>query len=144
MKKQNGYRGYVTNRSFGGLQMPVPVQALVMRDYCSRNGLTYKLHINENIFPNSYMVLEGLPDELEIYEGILATSMFMMPKRPDRRLKIYERIISMGGSLHFVLEDYVISSQKDIEEVEEILMLTHVLGDIPAPNEVIGSSGGTF
>ena len=112
--------------------MPVPVQALVMRDYCNRHGLTYKLHINENIFPNSYMVLEGLPDELEIYEGILAISMFMMPKRPERRLKIYDRIINMGGSLHFVLEDYVISSQKDIEEVEEILMLTPLLCELPA------------
>ena len=55
---------------FGGLLMPVPVQALVMRDYCQRNGLTYKLHINENIFPNSYIILEGLPEELNIYEGI--------------------------------------------------------------------------
>ena len=43
------------------------------------------------------MVLEGLPNELDIYEGILATSMFMMPKRPERRLRIYERIINMGA-----------------------------------------------
>ena len=141
MKKRNGYRGYVTNRSFGGLQMPVPVQALVMRDYCHRNGLTYKLHINENIFPNSYMVLEGLPNELDIYEGILATSMFMMPKRAERRLGIYERILNMKGSLHFVLEDYIIRSQNDIEAVEEILDLTRLLGETPAPNEAIESVG---
>ena len=42
--------------------MPVPVQALVMRDYRQRNGLIYKLHINENIFPN-HIILEGLPEE---------------------------------------------------------------------------------
>lgn len=141
MKKRNGYRGYVTNRSFGGLQIPVPVQALVMRDYCLRNGLTYKLHINENIFPKSYMVLEGLPNELDIYEGILATSMFMMPKRPERRLGIYERILDMRGSLHFVLEDYKIISQNDIEAVEEILNLTQVLGETPAPSEASDSLG---
>ena len=67
------------------------------------------------------------------------TSMFMMPKRPERRLRIYERIINMGGSLHFVLEDYVIRSQNDIEDVEEILKLTHLIGNAPAPNEAIDS-----
>ena len=76
-----GYRGYVTSRPFGGLHIPVPVQALVLRDYCARNGYLYKLHANENVFPNSYMVLEGMINELDRYEGLLATSMFMMPKR---------------------------------------------------------------
>ncbi|MEO0962945.1 MAG: LIC12192 family sporadic carbohydrate cluster protein [Pseudomonadota bacterium] len=135
MTNRHGYRGYVTNRSFGGLQMPVPVQALVMRDYCQRNGLTYKLHINENIFPHSYIVLEGLPDELNIYEGILATSMFMMPARAERRRRIYERILAAEGSLHFVLEDLVIRTEADIEPVEEILMVTQLLGESPSPDQ---------
>lgn len=135
MTNRHGYRGYVTNRSFGGLQMPVPVQALVMRDYCQRNGLTYKLHINENIFPHSYIVLEGLPDELNIYEGILATSMFMMPARAERRRRIYERILAAEGSLHFVLEDLVIRTAADIEPVEEILMVTQLLGESPSPDQ---------
>ncbi len=135
MSNRHGYRGYVTNRSFGGLQMPVPVQALVMRDYCQRNGLTYKLHINENIFPHSYIVLEGLPDELNIYEGILATSMFMMPARAERRRRIYERILAAEGSLHFVLEDLVIRTEADIEPVEEILMVTQLLGESPSPDQ---------
>ncbi len=135
MTNRHGYRGYVTNRSFGGLQMPVPVQALVMRDYCQRNGLTYKLHINENIFPHSYIVLEGLPDELNMYEGILATSMFMMPARAERHRRIYERILEAEGSLHFVLEDLVIRTEADIEPVEEILMVTQLLGESPSPDQ---------
>ena len=64
-----GYRGYVTSRPFGGLHIPVPVQALVLRDYCARNNYLYKLHANENVFPNSYMVLEGMINELDRYEG---------------------------------------------------------------------------
>ncbi len=135
MSNRHGYRGYVTNRAFGGLQMPVPVQALVMRDYCQRNGLTYKLHINENIFPHSYIVLEGLPDELNMYEGILATSMFMMPAKPERRRRIYERILAAEGSLHFVLEDLVIRTHADIEPVEEILMVSQLLGEVPSPDQ---------
>ena len=71
MTERVGYRGYVTSRPFGGLHIPVPVQALVLRDYCARNGYLYKLHANENVFPNSYMVLEGMIHELDRYEGLL-------------------------------------------------------------------------
>ena len=128
---RQGYRGYVTCRPFGGLQIPVPVQALVMRDYCARNRLMYKLHVNENIFPNSYVVLEGLLNELDIYEGILATSMFMMPKRAARRRDIYRQILDRGASLHFVLEDVVIAASAEIEPVEEILSITALLPEVP-------------
>ena len=126
-----GYSGYVSCRPFGGLHIPVPVQALVLRDYCARNGYMYKLHANENVFPNSYMVLEGMINELVNYEGLLATSMFMMPKRPERRRRICEAILDTGASLHFVLEDFVIRARRDIEPVEEILSIYILLPAAP-------------
>jgi sporadic carbohydrate cluster protein (TIGR04323 family) len=129
--KRVGYRGYVTCRPFGGLHIPVPVQALVMRDYCARNGFMYKLHVNENIFPNSYIVLEGVINELDMFEGLLATSIFMMPKRAERRREIYKRILDKGASLHFVLEDMVIRKPADIEPVEEILSIHFLLPSAP-------------
>lgn len=130
-KNRVGYRGYVTCRPFGGLQIPVPVQALLMRDYCGRNGFMYKLHVNENIFPHSYMVLEGLINEMSVYEGILATSMFMMPKRSERRRAVYRRILDQSASLHFVLEDMVIRAESDVEPVEEILCISALLPEAP-------------
>jgi len=126
-----GYRGYVSCRPFGGLHIPVPLQALAMRDYCARNGFMYKLHVNENIFPNSYLVLEGLINELGMYEGLLATSMFMLPKRQERRLRIYGGILEQEASLHFVLEDMVIGKLADIGPVEEILSIHHLLPTAP-------------
>jgi sporadic carbohydrate cluster protein (TIGR04323 family) len=129
-----GYRGYVTSRPFGGLHIPVPVQALVLRDYCTRNSYLYKLHANENVFPNSYMVLEGMINELDRYEGLLATSMFMMPKRPERRRKIYDSVLGLGASLHFVLEDVVIRKLEDTVAVEEILSIHNLLP--VAPNQI--------
>jgi sporadic carbohydrate cluster protein (TIGR04323 family) len=126
-----GYRGYVTCRPFGGLHIGVPVQALVMRDYCARNGFMYKLHVNENIFPHSYVVLDGVINELKVYEGLLATSIFMMPKRQERRLDIYRRILDQDASLHFVLEDLVIRKPEDIDPVEEILSIHFVLPEAP-------------
>jgi sporadic carbohydrate cluster protein (TIGR04323 family) len=131
---RSGYRGYVSCRAFGGLQIPVPVQALVLRDYCVRKGYLYKLHANENSFPSSYLVLEGMINELDRYEGLLATSMFMMPKREERRRHIYDAILSKGASLHFVLEDMVVRTPPDIEPVEEILSIHNLL---PAAPQVI-------
>jgi sporadic carbohydrate cluster protein (TIGR04323 family) len=126
-----GYRGYVTCRPFGGLHIPVPVQALVMRDYCARNGYMYKLHANENIFPHSYMVLEGMIKELDQYEGLLVTSIYMMPKRAERRREIYRAILDKGASLHFVLEDFVVRTPADIEPIEDILIIHNLLPEAP-------------
>jgi sporadic carbohydrate cluster protein (TIGR04323 family) len=131
-----GYRGYLTSRPFGGLHIPVPVQALALRDYCARNGYLYKLHANENVFPNSYLVLEGMINELDRYEGLLAISMFMMPKRAERRRKIYDAILQQGASLHFVLEDAVVRNPSDIEQVEEILSIHNLL--LAAPQSLSG------
>ena len=88
---REGYRGYVSSRDFGGLRIPVPVQALVLRDWCQRNGKIYKLHLNENSFPHSYMVLEGMVRNLDGLEGMLMVSMFMLPERRERRRMIDAR-----------------------------------------------------
>jgi len=71
---RQGYRGYVTSRPFGQYCIPVPLQSLALRDYCQRMGLLYVLPVNENIFPHSYMVLEGMIKDLSNYEGIVMYS----------------------------------------------------------------------
>jgi sporadic carbohydrate cluster protein (TIGR04323 family) len=76
-------------------------------------------------------VLEGMINELDRYEGLLATSMFMMPERAKRRRKIYEAILKKGASLHFVLEDVVVRNSSDIEPVEEILSIHNLLPTVP-------------
>jgi len=127
-----GYRGYVSCREFGGLRMPVPVQSVMLRDYCARNGLIYKLHVNENEFPHSYMVLEGMVSALEGLQGILVFSMFMLPKRAERRHRIYERVLGAGVEFHLVLEDFVIRKPADVTPVEEILSTRALLPYCPA------------
>jgi sporadic carbohydrate cluster protein (TIGR04323 family) len=129
---RSGYRGYVTCREFGGLKIPVPIQALTMRDYCARKKFLYKLHVNENIFPHSYMVLESLVRNLEGLEGLLVTSVFMLPERPDRRRAIYEHIYRQDVTLHFVMEDMVLARPGDEAAAEEILAVYHTLKKCPA------------
>jgi sporadic carbohydrate cluster protein (TIGR04323 family) len=126
-KARLGYRGYVTSRDFGGARIPVPVQALVLRDYCARNGLLYKLHVNENVFPNSYLVLDSLVGNLDGLEGVLMCSMYMLPKRATRRQTLYEHIFRQGVSMHFVLEELVVTRPSDTIAVEEILAISEAL-----------------
>lgn len=130
-RERLGYRGYVSSREFGGFRIPVPVQTIVLRDYCARHKLVYKLHVNENAFPHSYMVLDALVNELDGLEGVLMFSMFMLPARAERRRRLYERLIGQEQSLHLVLEGFVIREMADIEPVEQILSISRLLPFCP-------------
>ena len=138
--RRQGYRGYVTSREFGGARIPVPVQSLVLRDYCARKGLIYKLHLNENMFPHSYLVLEGMLRDLEALEGILMCSMFMLPQRAKRRMRVYQQLFDQGAELHLVMEDIVIRRPQDTLAVEEVLSAAGWLPQCPTrvPDELIG------
>jgi sporadic carbohydrate cluster protein (TIGR04323 family) len=79
--------------------------------------------------------------ELDRYEGLLAASMFMMPRRPERRRHIYEAVLNQGASLHFVLEDMVVRKLSDAEPIEEILSIHNLLPEAPKTlSEQISSS----
>lgn len=132
-----GYRGYVTCREFGGLRVPVPVQSLMIRQYAERHGLMFKLHVNENIFPQSYMQLEALLNELDHLEGLLAYSMFMLPRNAKRRRKIYQRFFDTGSELHFVLEERAIRIPDDLAPIEDVLTLTEIIARGPDPRDVL-------
>jgi sporadic carbohydrate cluster protein (TIGR04323 family) len=128
---RQGYRGYVTSRPFGQYCIPVPLQSLALRDYCQRINALYVLPVNENIFPNSYMVLEGMIQDLGDYEGIVMYSMHMLPQRAERRRRIFERILGQGSSMHIVLESLVVSGPHDVEKVEELIQLNQISARLP-------------
>jgi sporadic carbohydrate cluster protein (TIGR04323 family) len=128
---RQGLRGYVSSRPFGEFNIPVPLQSLGLRDYCQRNNIVYVLPVNENMFPHSYMVLEGMIQNLAEFQGIVMYSMQMLPQRPERRRAIYDKILSQGCSLHIVLESIIINNQDDVEKAEELMMLSQLSARMP-------------
>ncbi len=122
-----GYRGYVTPRTFGGFSIPVPVQNLVLRDYCERKGLLFKLPLNENMFPHSYMVLESILRNLAGVQGIVACSYFMLPEQPARRARMYEVLFRADAQFHFAMEEVAIARPADAGAIEEILTIHRTL-----------------
>lgn len=136
---RQGYRGYVTSRQFGDFFVPVPVQSLALRDYCTRKNKIYVLPVNENDFLHSYMVLEGMVENLDGFEGIVMLSMHMLPHRPERRRQIYRRILDQGCSLHIVLEGIVVENAADVERLEELLTLASLVAEAPKTLPLTGS-----
>lgn len=94
-------KGYVSVRD----PVPVAVQNLVLRDYCARNGHVYSLADVEFVMPG-YSMLEGLLEDLEAFDGVVAYSMWQMP---------VEHKLPKGKEIHFALENYVLP--RDLELV---------------------------
>lgn len=118
-----GLRGYVSARAFGGFRIPVPLQSLALRDYCQRKGKLYVLPVNENIFENSYMVLDGMVQDLAAHEGVVMSSIHMLPRDPGHRRAVVRKILDQGCSLHFVIEDMVVADAADLDRLDELLLL---------------------
>lgn len=137
MADRSGYRGYVTSRPFGGYSIPVPVQSLVLRDYCQRKGFVYVLPANENCFPHSYLVLEGMIQNLGGFSGVLMCSMHMMPQRSERRRHVLDTILRQGCSVHFVLEGIVVETPADVDRVEELIQFAQAVGQAPSPHAAV-------
>jgi len=130
---RQGLRGYVTPRAFGGYLIPIPLQSLALRDYCARKKFIYVLPGAENIFPHSYLVLEGLLGDLTDYDGLVMCSMHMLPERAERRQGMYRQVLEQGCALHFVIEDFVIASPKDIERAEELIVISQIAARAEMP-----------
>ena len=120
---QKGTKAYTTPRSFGGFQIPITMQSTNLRNYCEKNGLVFHLHVVENQIPNTYLVLESLVDKADNYDGIVMCSVSMLPNDPQIRKSIVTRILKQGCKLHFTFEQIVVSSLKELAELEELISL---------------------
>lgn len=131
MSEKVGYRGYVGSRPIRGASTPQRVQNLVIRDYAKRKGLSYLLSSTEFAMPGCYMMLEDLLNELPRLEGIILFSAFMLPQRKERRLRIYEKILANGCTLHSALEDMMLKAKADIENFEDVIEVVCTLPHVP-------------
>jgi len=120
-------RGYVFSREFMGERCPQNIQNLVLRDYCAKKSYEYLLSGTEYAMKGSYLMLNQVIDEIPIIDGILAYSVFQMPENRNDRLRLYKKIISKNGEIHFALEDIVISSDVEIERAENIWLVRHTM-----------------
>ncbi len=128
MSKQ-GYRGYIASRPILGNRTPQHVQNLVIRDYAQRHQLAYRLSAAEYAMPHCYLMLEQVALELERLDGMIVYSLFMLPRRPERRRRLWRRLVETGSVFHAALEELWVKHDDDIERVETIFRLQTVVSE---------------
>jgi sporadic carbohydrate cluster protein (TIGR04323 family) len=124
-----GYRGYIASRAIRGETTPQHVQNLVIRDYAGRHKLQLKLSATEYGMPMCYMMLDSVMEELPTLKGVIVFSMFMLPQRSERRLALYQKILSADCTLHAALEGLVLRSERDILLFEDIFQVQQFTGE---------------
>ncbi|MEO1367212.1 MAG: LIC12192 family sporadic carbohydrate cluster protein [Acidobacteriota bacterium] len=118
--EDGGYRGYIGARPIDGSRVPQHVQNLVIRDYAARAGLDYRLSAAEYVMPGCFLMLEQLLAELDRLDGLIAYSLFMLPRDPGARRRLWRRVLETGSSLHAAVEGQVLRRPSDIDRLETL------------------------
>ncbi|MDA8019462.1 MAG: sporadic carbohydrate cluster protein, TIGR04323 family [Thermoanaerobaculia bacterium] len=121
--RDGGYRGYIASRPILGHRTPQHVQNLVIRNFTSRHGLAYRLSAAEYAMPGCYLMLEDVLQELEHLDGMIAYSLFMLPRDAARRRAIWHRILDQGTVFYAAVEELRLANEADIERLETLIDL---------------------
>jgi sporadic carbohydrate cluster protein (TIGR04323 family) len=121
---RRGFRGYIAARETGGRSAPQAIQQLVIRDYCSKNSMAFLLSATEYRMAGCAMVLDGiLHDEIDLIEGIVMYSIFLMPQSRTKRMQLYTRLFTSGAELHTAVEGIAIRHWGDAMKVEDLFLV---------------------
>ena len=121
-----GYGGYISTRRISGHRIPQHVQNLVVREYARRKGLEFKLSATEHASTACYLILEEVLADLSNLDGVIAYSLYMLPRDKARRLGVYNTIIDNCCRLFLAVEDFEVSKESDIERVETIWKIQEI------------------
>lgn len=136
-----GTKAYTTPRPFGGFQIPISLQSAAIRRYCDERGLVFHLHANENLIPDSYLVLESVVASASHYEGIAMCSVEMLPRSVPHRRQLVSACISAGCRLHFLFEQMIVASADDHRAMEELLALGQIADPTPSRHAALRDVG---
>ena len=120
-------RGYIFSRKFLDERVPQHVQNIVIRDYCKNNNLQYLLSSTEYILEDSHLMMQQLMNEIKKIDGIVAYSLFQLPKIKEKREKIYQKILKNRKELHFAVEKLKITTKQDTSLIEQIWLIKQTL-----------------
>ena len=118
-----GFRGYIFSRKIDSNFIPQRVQNLVIKDYCERSNLFFKLSATEYKMSKSYLMLNTILKEIQKIDGIVFYSLFMLPENKKDRHKIYDKIHNNKKQLHFSLEEIKLIKSVDIKKIEDIYQI---------------------
>jgi len=110
-----------------GERVPQHVQNLVLRDYCQKKGYEYLLSATEYAMDDSFLVLQQALSEIPKITGIVAYSLFQMPESSQYRLDLLDRVIDLGGEMHFAVEGLKVTTKEELSKIEDIWLVRRAL-----------------
>lgn len=111
---------YVSSRKFGEWKLPVPMQNIIMKDYCDKNNYIFNVSMNELNISCSLTILNTILKNLKNDQGILMCSYKMLSPNTNEVLKLLRTGLENGIEWHFVFENIQI---KDVSSLDEFLNL---------------------
>lgn len=130
-------KGYTSRRAFSGFRIPIPLQSASIRRYCEDHKFVFNHHVVENLTPETFLVLERVVAEAHLYDGIAMCSIGMLPSEMAYRTSLLQRCIDAEVSVHFIFEQYVVRTTKDLAELNDLLSLVQVLASSPSRASII-------
>ena len=121
------FRGYIFSRPFMEERVPQHVQNIVIRDYCSKQGIQYLLSATEYAMENSALTLRQLVKDLPSIDGIVAYSIFQMPEDDNERQSIFNSVLSLKKEIHFAVEGLSIFDNETFNHIENIWKIKKTL-----------------
>ena len=136
--KKKIFRGYIFSREFMGERAPQNVQNLFIRDFCNKKNFQYLLSATEYAMKSSSMVLAQAINDLKKIDGIAAYSIFQLPSEKQKRIEYLQKIINAKKIFYGALEDFKVSNDRDLEQIEEIWDIKNNLQFCPKDiNEIL-------
>lgn len=123
MLKKKIFRGYIFSRRIEGNLIPQRVQNLVIKDYCERHKLFFKLSATEYKMENCYLMLKSVLKNLNSIDGIVFYSIFMLPNLKKERLSIFKSILKKKKVIKFALEEIDLKNYSNIKDIENLYLI---------------------
>jgi sporadic carbohydrate cluster protein (TIGR04323 family) len=120
-KKDLGYRGYIFSRDIKGNFIPQRVQNLVIKDFCKRKNLFFKLSSAEYIMENSFLMLKSILKDVKLIDGVVFYSIEMLPSKKKLREDILNNLIKNKKKIFFALEEIEINHIKAIKKIDMLI-----------------------
>ena len=128
MVMKDNFISYITTRKIGHYLIPPPLQIMLIRKYCQSNNILFSLPVEELIFENCFIELQGIIINNSKIDGIIMPSIFLLPNNSKKRKYYFEKFKERKIQLHFILESIIIDWKKNsISEVETIILLNNLI-----------------
>ncbi len=110
---------YINNNTPSTFGVPVHLQRYMLYDYCKKKDLNYEFELFELEDMAHLPTLNHLITSLKC--NVVMYSIFALPEDDDSRNELLQTAVKNGLIVHFVNEDLVLATEKDLRNIKDYL-----------------------